>query len=161
MSVSTIAKRFKRSVLIVVAAAVAIVTVPLAPANAAGNIPVGYDAVEAKSDTYLQTSPCTSLPTQGGFITGLDSSKLPDSYGNCSYISAHYVKNGVDLKLKEIYLDKNGTDVVLVPDVPSTIQKDQDKVRLSISLNDLEKIKDPNKSPIRLHYADTSSFRRI
>lgn len=163
MSVSTIAKRFKRSVLIVVAAAVAIVTVPLAPANAAGNIPVGYDAVEAKSDTYLPTSPCTSLPTQGGFITGLDSSKLPDSYGNCSYISAHYVRKGVDLKLKEIYLDKNN-NVVLVPDVPATIQKNQDKVRLSISLdelNDLKKSNGLNSSPIRLHYADTSSFRRI
>lgn len=157
MSVSTIAKRFKRSVLIVVVAAVAIVTVPLAPANAAGNIPVGYDAVEAKSDTYLPTSPCTSLPTQGGFITGLDSSKLPDSYGNCSYISAHYVRNGVDLKLKEIYLDRNNNNVVLVPDVPATIQKDQDKVRLSIPLKELS----TNNSPIRLHYADTSSLRRI
>lgn len=162
MSVSTIAKRFKRSVLIVVAAAVAIVTVPLAPANAAGNIPVGYDAVDPRTDTRLLTSPCTSLPTTGGKIAQLSDSQLPDPYGNCSYISAHYVRKGVDLKLKEIYLD--GSNVVLVPDVPATIQKNQDKVRLSISLdelNDLKKSNGPNSSPIRLHYADTSSFRRI
>lgn len=159
MSVSTIAKRFKRSVLIVVAAAVAIVTGPLAPANAAGNIPVGYDAVEPKTDTVLPTSPCTSLPTTGGEIVQLSDSQLPGSYGNCSYISAHYIRGGVDLPLSSIYVD--GSDVVLVPQVSAAMQSNQNKVRLSIPLKSLDQFDGTNNSPIRLHYADATSFKRI
>lgn len=154
MSVSTIAKRFKRSVLIVVAAAVAIVTVPLTPANAVSTIPVVYDAVEPKTDTLLSTSPCTSLPTTGK-IEQLSDSQLPGPYGNCSYVSAHYNRGDVDLPLSQIYVD--GSDVVLVPQVSAAMQSNQNKVRLSIPLKSL----DSNDSPIHLHYADTSTFRRI
>lgn len=165
MSVSTIAKRFKRSVLIVVAAAVAIVTVPLAPANADADstIPIGYDAVDPRTDTRLPTSPspCTSLPTTGGKIAQLSDSQLPDPYGNCSYVSAHYIKDGVDLPLSQIYVD--GSDVVLVPQVSAAMQSNQNKVRLSIPLESLQDQvhEGENNSPIRLHYADATSFKRI
>lgn len=161
MSVSTIAKRFKRSVLIVVAAAVAIVTVPLAPANAVSTIPIGYDAVDPRTDTRLPTSPspCTSLPTTRGRIVELSDSRLPGSYGNCSYVSAHYIKRGVDLPLSQIYVD--GSDVVLVPQVSAAMQSNQNKVRLSIPLDSLRQFDGTNNSPIRLHYADATSFKRI
>ena len=161
MSVSTIAKRFKRSVLIVVAAAVAIVTVPLTPANAVSTIPIGYDAVDPRTDTRLPTSPspCTSLPTTRGRILELSDSRLPGSYGNCSYISAHYIKGGVDLPLSQIYVD--GSDVVLVPQVSAAMQSNQNKVRLSIPLDSLRQFDGTNNSPIRLHYADSTSFKRI
>lgn len=161
MSVSTIAKRFKRSVLIVVAAAVAIVTVPLTPANAVSTIPIGYDAVDPRTDTRLPTSPspCTSLPTTRGRIVELSDSRLPGSYGNCSYVSAHYIKRGVDLPLSQIYVD--GSDVVLVPQVSDAMQSNQNKVRLSIPLESLDQFDGTNNSPIRLHYADATSFKRI
>ena len=165
MSVSTIAKRFKRSVLIVVAAAVAIVTVPLAPANADADstIPIGYDAVDPRTDTRLLTSPCTSLPTTGGKIEQLSDSQLPGSYGNCSYISAHYIKDGVDLPLSQIYVEGNDSksNVILVPEVSAAMQSNQNKVRLSIPLKSSDQFDGTNNSPIRLHYADATSFKRI
>lgn len=167
MSVSTIAKRFKRSVLIVVAAAVAIVTVPLAPANADADstIPIGYDAVDPRTDTRLPTSPspCTSLPTTRGRILELSDSRLPGSYGNCSYVSAHYIKDGVDLPLSQIYVEGSGSksNVILVPQVSAAMQSNQNKVRLSIPLESLDQFDGTNNSPIRLHYADATSFKRI
>lgn len=89
----------------------------------------------------------------------MSDSRLPGSYGNCFCVSAYYSRGGVDLPLSQIYVD--GSDVVLVPQVSAAMQSNQNKVRLSIPLKSLDQFDGTNNSPIRLHYADTSTFRRI
>lgn len=127
-------------------------------ARAQGSIPVSYAEANPRTG-YIEGNSCTSLP-QSGYISGLSDDSWPGDEGNCSFIAAHYSRDGVDLVLRELRLD--GDRVVLIPEIPAKQSADQAHVELSITLAELEKAKASlGESPIKLYYGDSSQFRRI
>lgn len=114
-------------------------------AEAASNvIPVGFDVVDAKSDAALEAGhgQCQGLPA-GGMIGAFDEDAdtgLPQDRNGSSFISAHYVRDGVDLKIKAITVKETGDGdylLMLTPEVPVTMQASQNRVALTIKASEL------------------------
>lgn len=128
-------------------------------AQAQGSIRVSY--VEANPRTgHIEGSSCTGLPSGDQYIDGLSDTSWSGAQGNCSFIAAHYSRDGIDLIIRELKVE--GDSITVVPEVSAKQQAEQNHVKLSISIKDLEAAaKELGSSPIKLYYGDSEQFRRI
>lgn len=128
-------------------------------AQAQGSIRVSY--VEANPRTgHIEGNSCTGLPSGDQYIDGLSDTSWPGAQGNCSFIAAHYSRDGIDLIIRELKVE--GDSITVVPEVSAKQQAEQNHVKLSISIKDLEAAaKELGSSPIKLYYGDSEQFRRI
>lgn len=134
-------------------------------ARAAGEqIWASYVEVDAKSDAAIAgANKCADIPMQqiAPFNTeSEDQLPGPQKNGLCSFVSAHYVYGGVDLPLTALTIE--GDQVVVTPEVPQYLAQTQPQVKLTIPLATLStKPASASDARIVLHYADTSTFRRV
>lgn len=174
-SVAVASQRFIFSTIAcVLASAMVLVGLPAVTANAAGSIPVTYEEVEAKSDSAIEGADFCDFSSAASIISGYDQdTAIPGDVSasngkQCSFVSAYYVyqdanpENNVSMKLEKIETQTIGDKqyAILTPEVSEGAKVSQKRVSLTIPIDSLGK-KNNDKYRIVLHYADTSTFRRI
>lgn len=167
-------RRVRRLIYALTAWVVALAVVPTITAVADGTIPVTYEEVEAKSDSSIEGADFCDFSSAASTISGYDQdTAIPGDVSardgkKCSFISAYYVyqdtnpENNVSMKLEKIET-KTTEDkqyAILTPEVSEGAKVSQKRVSLTIPIDSLGKM-NTDKYRIVLHYADTSTFRRI